>query len=66
MPARAGSVPGPGCPASAIVARGGPTAVPFELCCVLAIIRAGGPDPGPFVCGAVELLELGEAAEATS
>jgi hypothetical protein len=51
-----------GCRAVAILARGGPTAVPFDLCCVLAIIRAGGPDPGPLVCGALELLELGEPA----
>jgi hypothetical protein len=57
-----GSVDGSGCRASAILACGGPSAVPFDLCCVMAIIRAGGPEPGPLVCGALELLELGEPA----
>jgi hypothetical protein len=58
-----GSVGASGCRASAILARGGPSAVPFDMCCVMAIIRAGGPEPGPLVCGALELLELGEPAE---
>jgi hypothetical protein len=42
------------CGASAILAAGGPTAVPFHLCCALTIIHAGGPDPVPLVCGALE------------
>jgi hypothetical protein len=44
------------CGASAILARGGPTAVPFDLCCVLTLVRAGGTNPGP-VCRALEMLE---------
>jgi hypothetical protein len=50
-----------GCGASAILARGGPTAVPFELCCVLTILRANGPEAGPAVCRALEMLEVGES-----
>jgi hypothetical protein len=62
-PVDVGSVGASGCRASAILARGGPSAVPFDLCCVMAIIRASGPEPGPLVCGALDLLELGEPAE---
>ena len=58
----------PECGASAILTAGGPTRVPFHLCCALAMIAAG-PDPGKFVCGALEpdpataLLEPDDAAE---
>jgi hypothetical protein len=47
-----------GCGASAILARGGPTAVPFDLCCVLTLVRAGGTEPGPAVCRALEMLDV--------
>ncbi|HEV8275239.1 MAG TPA: hypothetical protein VGQ26_06040 [Streptosporangiaceae bacterium] len=48
------------CSASAILATGGPAAVPFQLCCALTIIRAGGPDPVPFACGAVASSPVGD------
>jgi hypothetical protein len=44
----------PECGASAILTAGGPTRVPFHLCCALAMIGAAGPEPGEFVCGALE------------
>jgi hypothetical protein len=44
----------PECGASAILTAGGPTRVPFQLCCAFAVIGAAGPDPAPFVCGALE------------
>jgi hypothetical protein len=49
-----------GCGASAILATGGPAAVPFRLCCALTIIHAGGPDPVPMACDAFESGPLGE------
>ena len=48
------------CGASAILATGGPAAVPFQLCCALTIIRAGGPGPVPFECGAVACGPVGD------
>lgn len=59
----------PECGASAILTAGGPTQVPFQLCCALAMVGAAGPDPGKFVCGALEpdpaaaLLAFGDAVE---
>jgi hypothetical protein len=44
----------PECGASAILTAGGPTRVPFHLCCALAMIGTAGPEPGEFVCGALE------------
>jgi hypothetical protein len=44
----------PACGASAIRAAGGPTRVPFHLCCALAMISTAGPGSEPFVCGALE------------
>jgi hypothetical protein len=60
VPDPTGSETSAGCGASAILARGGPTAVPFELCCVLTMVRANGPEPGPAVCRALAMLEVGE------
>ena len=44
-----------GCGAAAIAAPGGPTAVPFRLCCALAIVQAADParhlPSGTVVCG---------------
>lgn len=60
----------PECGASAILTAGGPTRVPFHLCCALAMIGANGLDPGEFVCGALEpdpaaaLLAVDDAVEA--
>jgi hypothetical protein len=56
------------CGASAILAPGGPTAVPFDLCCVLTLVRAVGTDPGPAVCRALEMLDVDQplAAESAS
>jgi hypothetical protein len=48
------------CGASAILAAGGPAAVPFQLCCALRIIRASGPAPVPFACGAVASGPVGD------
>jgi hypothetical protein len=47
------------CGASAILAAGGPAAVPFQLCCALTIIQAGGQYPVPLECGAVESAPVG-------
>ena len=49
----------PECGASAIVTKGGPTAVPMRLCCAVAIIRAAGADPGSLMCGNVDVIEFG-------
>jgi hypothetical protein len=54
------------CGASAILAPGGPTAVPFDLCCVLTLVRAVGPDPGPAVCRALEMLDVDQPLVAES
>jgi hypothetical protein len=50
------------CGASAILATGGPAAVPFRLCCALTIIHAGEQDPVPLACGALESGSVGEIA----
>jgi hypothetical protein len=44
----------PECGASAILTTGGPTQVPFHLCCALAMVGQAGSEPGEFVCGALE------------
>jgi hypothetical protein len=54
------------CGASAILAPGGPTAVPFDLCCVLTLVRAVGTDPGPAVCRALEMLDVDQPLVAES
>jgi hypothetical protein len=43
----------PGCGASSIAATGGPTAVPFRLCCAHSIIQAGGGRPAGVQCAAL-------------
>jgi hypothetical protein len=54
------------CGASAILAPGGPTAVPFDLCCVLTLVRAVGTDAGPAVCRALEMLDVDQPLVAES
>ena len=43
----------PGCGASSIAATGGPTAVPFHLCCAYSIIQAGQGGPAGIRCAAL-------------
>jgi hypothetical protein len=56
-PDSVGPIGTPECGASAILTPGGPTAVPFELCCVLTLVRANTPDPGPPVCRILAMVE---------
>jgi hypothetical protein len=61
----------PMCGASSIATAGGPTAVPFRLCCAHSIIRAGAGGPTSVQCaalgaGAVETLPVPAAGRPAS
>jgi hypothetical protein len=50
MSAPSDRIPAPACGASSIAATGGPTAVPFRLCCAHSIIRSGADGPAAVQC----------------
>jgi hypothetical protein len=47
-------MPQPPCGASSIATAGGPTAVPFRLCCAQSIIQTSGNNAGPRWCDALD------------
>lgn len=63
MTAYAGHPCPPECGAVAIAAPGGPTVVPFRVCCAKALMRARGS--GPVICGFESSLPLATAPAGT-